>query len=78
MLSKVTDFIIKFESGGCANEEEIFEGFQMLLDEDVLFKLQGFYGRMGMQMLERGFIHLPKDRKVLDAYGNEVTVGMVQ
>ncbi len=80
LKSNVEEFICRFETGKCKHEEDIFAGFQMLLNEGVLFEIEdhnGFYGRMGKQMLERGFIHLPKDAVVLDADGHEIKVGQV-
>jgi len=78
--SKIRDFILRFEAGKCKHEDEIFAGFQLLLDEGVLFRIEdhgGIYGRLGMQMLERGYIHLPKDAVIFNADGHEVKVGQV-
>jgi len=79
-IKRIEEFIINYESGKCKNENEIFEGFQLLLDVGVLFQLdwrQGHYGRMGLMMLERGFIHIKEGLKVYDENGHEVAVGKV-
>ncbi len=68
-MNQHLDFIIKYESGEL-NDDEIIEGFQKLLDDGILFQLQGSYGRTGMMLLREGLIHLPKDKDVYDAYGN--------
>jgi hypothetical protein len=70
---KTTDFVIAFESGECT-EEEVIEGFQLLLNEGILFQLQGSYGRAGIELLKAGLITLPKDKKTFDYYGNEITL----
>jgi len=62
---KIEEFIRRYESGGCKDENEIFEGFQLLLDEGILFQIdrrQGHYGRMGLMMIERGFIHIKEEQ----------------
>lgn len=51
----VLDFIMDYESGAL-NEEEIIEGFQFLLDRNVVFQLQGSYQRMALKLIEAGLI----------------------
>jgi len=50
------DFIMAFENGEIESEDEIIDGFQKLLDTGILFHLQGFYHRIGNQLLEQGLI----------------------
>lgn len=65
IIKQMEEFILKYESGGCKNENEIFEGFQLLLDAGILLRLdirQGHYKRMGIMMIERGFIHIKEEQ----------------
>lgn len=50
----VARFIMAYEDGGL-NDDEIIEGFQFLIDTGTAWVLQGRYGRMGKQLIERGY-----------------------
>lgn len=50
------DFIVAYESGECS-EDEIIEGFQMLIDSGIVWKLQGHYGRTAARLIEEGVCH---------------------
>lgn len=50
----VVDFIIKYESGE-ANNEEIIEGFQHLIDTGAAWNLQGCYGRAAAALIDGGY-----------------------
>ena len=47
------DFIIAFESGQ-ASDEEIIAGFQAMIDDGTVWSLQGTYGRLAIDMINRG------------------------
>ena len=49
------DKIIEYEQNNL-NRNQIIELFQELLDDGVLFKLQGSYGRFGAKLLAEGHI----------------------
>ena len=68
----VVDFIMEFETSDDMDEEKIIKGFQAMLEKGVLFKMQGFYGRKGKELLDRGLIKIPDGMEVVDCYGNEV------
>lgn len=38
-------------------EEDIIEAFQFLIDSGDAWKLQGFYGRNAMRLIELGICH---------------------
>lgn len=42
-----------------AEEHEILEAWQFLIDTGVVWTLQGFYGRMARDMIEQGLCYLP-------------------
>lgn len=69
------DFIMAFEGGECESDEEVIEGFQMLLDEGLAFKLQGSYGRMAHELLRQGLIAPKSGQVVRDYFGNVVAKG---
>ena len=50
------DFIMAFENGEIESEDDVIAGFQKLLDTGVLFQLQGFYHRIGNELLKEGLI----------------------
>ena len=55
----IFDKIIKFEQEGLPFEEEI-NLFQELVNNGMAWTLQGMYGRIAKDLIEQGFIHLPK------------------
>ena len=66
-----------------ADAEKLLAGNMSRTDDDaaialyhsvlgVLFKMQGFYGRKGKELLDRGLIKIPDGMEVVDCYGNEV------
>lgn len=57
---KLVDRVIDFENGDL-EEDEILALFQELIDTDVAWKLQGFYGRMAASLIESGQCK-PKER----------------
>lgn len=50
----VVDFVMGFE-GGCISEAEIVEGFQHLINDGTVWKLQGLYGRTAKALIDQGF-----------------------
>jgi hypothetical protein len=49
-------FMIDFENGD-ATDEETISGFQHLIDSGLVWKLQGYYGRMATQLIDAGYCH---------------------
>ena len=49
----VVDKIIKYEQGNMTNEETI-KFFQELIDSGMAWKLQGWFGRQAMFLIEQG------------------------
>jgi len=46
-------FIMDYEAGEL-NDDQIIEGMQRLIDSGLVWKLQGFYGRLAMNLIEAG------------------------
>jgi hypothetical protein len=44
---------------GCceAEEEEVIEAWQLLIDTKLVWSLQGFFGRTAQDLIERGICH---------------------
>lgn len=42
------------------NKEEWHEAFQYLIDTDLVWSLQGFYGRTARDLIEQGVCSLPE------------------
>lgn len=53
------DFIIDYEAG-VLSEEEVIEGFQQLIDNGIVWSLQGHYGRTAATLIESGTCRLRK------------------
>ena len=53
------DFIIDYEAGALS-EEEVIEGFQHLIDNGVVWSLQGSYGRTAATLIDAGLCRLRK------------------
>jgi len=51
----VVGFIMDYESG-TLDYDEIIEGFQHLVDDGIVWSLQGSYGRMAAALIEAGEI----------------------
>jgi hypothetical protein len=49
-------FIMAYE-GGELDDEATVEGFQHLIDDGLVWRLQGTYGRMAVRLIEQGFCH---------------------
>jgi len=54
--SNVVDAIIAFETGDISSEKQIISLFTYLKQSGMLYKLQGFYGRMYADLQRRGLI----------------------
>lgn len=48
--------IVEGFSGEEHTEEEILEAWQYLVDTGICWSLQGWYGRVAMQLIEEGLI----------------------
>jgi hypothetical protein len=55
-MTDVVDFIIDFESGTLC-DDEIIEGFQMLINTGTINNLQGSYQRTAQQLIDQGYCH---------------------
>lgn len=51
------DFIIAFENGELDNFDDLVAGFQRLIDNDTVWRLQGMYGRCASRLIDQGFCH---------------------
>lgn len=54
------DFIMRFESGDIVDEQEIYDGFQQLIDSGLVWQLQGMYGRTAAMLIDAGYCKLPR------------------
>lgn len=52
----LTTRIIEFETGE-ANDEQVIELFQYLVDTGLAWSLQGSYGRTAQALIEAGFVN---------------------
>lgn len=62
MKIKTTLDAIMLIEGGDATAEEIYEAMQLLIDNGVVFSLQGMYGRMASQLIASGNCTPPEAR----------------
>lgn len=53
------DFIIDYEAGALS-EEQVIEGFQHLIDNGIVWSLQGHYGRTAATLIDAGLCRLRK------------------
>lgn len=53
-MSKHLDFIMAYEDGSL-EEEEIVSGFQRMIDDGMVWSLQGSYGRMAQHLIDLGY-----------------------
>lgn len=54
----LVDFVMAYESGQLSDEDTI-AGFQVLIDNGVVWKLQGHYGRTANLLIEGGHCTRP-------------------
>jgi len=50
------DWILAFENGEL-DETALAEGFQILIDSGMAWRLQGFYGRTAKALIDAGLCH---------------------
>lgn len=48
------DAIMLIEGGEAESEQEIIDAFQVLIDDGIVWKLQGSYGRAAERLIEMG------------------------
>ena len=53
------DFIVDYEAG-VLSEEEVIDGFQKLIDNGIVWSLQGHYGRTAATLIDAGLCRLRK------------------
>ena len=63
--------IVEGFSGEDNTQEEVGTAWQWLADTGTCWKLQGFYGRTVMDLIEQGLIQKPVKDQV-DYYGNKL------
>ena len=56
---KHLDFIIAYEKGN-ASDQEIVDGFQAMIDDGTVWKLQGVYGRLAHHLIAMDHCHPAK------------------
>jgi len=57
------EFIIAYEEGDTEelpDDDAITAGFQQLIDNGIVWQLQGHYGRTAIRLLQEGKCHYPK------------------
>jgi len=55
MTTDIVDRIIAYEQGDM-DQEEMVEFFQELVDDPLVFRLQGHYGRTAARLIEAGLV----------------------
>ena len=58
-MADYIDLLIAWEQGELSKEKTI-SLFQTLIDNGLVWKLQGFYGRTAKALVEAGYCTLPK------------------
>lgn len=53
-INSTLDAIMIIE-GGDADEDEMIEAFQHLIDDGIVWQLQGWYGRSAANLIEEGY-----------------------
>ena len=56
----ITQAIENIEMNNEVDEMVFIESFQMLIDSKIVWELQGSYGRMAAELIERGYCKLPQ------------------
>ncbi len=59
----IVDFITEYESGQL-DENAIIEGFQALIDNGIVWRLQGHYQRTASNLIESGLCYHPYKRAI--------------
>ena len=62
--------IMAYESGE-ADEEQVLELFQYLVDTGLAWSLQGSYGRVARRLLDEGLITSPSRTRAEDPLGGD-------
>lgn len=53
MPRSILDFIMAYEDGN-VTEKELYDGFQLLIDDGIVWGLQGHYGRLARYLIDAG------------------------
>ena len=53
----ILDAILLIEGEEGFSPEQYHTAFQLLIDDGIVWKLQGFYGRSAKALIETGFCH---------------------
>tara|TARA_R110002020_G_scaffold339312_1_gene554463 strand:+ start:228 stop:431 length:204 start_codon:yes stop_codon:yes gene_type:complete len=62
-MQKLVEDIEKYESDGMTSKEEIVF-FQGLVDNGIIWTLQGHYGRVAVALIKEGLIMVPDSEEV--------------
>jgi hypothetical protein len=54
------DWVIKYETGQLGSGEAVTEGFQHIINNGVVWRLQGSYGRTAYNLIESGQYTMPE------------------
>lgn len=60
-MYRVAEALTRWEMGEMQDEEEVIELFQYLVDTQMVWELQGYYGRVAMAMIEEGTVIMPDE-----------------
>ena len=55
-------FVMAFEGGELESEEELIDGFQHMIDNGLVWGLQGMYGRTAKSLIDAGHCHAVESR----------------
>lgn len=57
-VNNTLDFLMAYENGDLS-DQEILDGFQSLIDNGLVWRLQGHYGRVASALINQGYCNDP-------------------